>query len=176
MHKSSEDKFLYKNNKAEHIVVNRWVRIYVVWRLKQEIPLSEEMSRRDKRVWTCDVYGQKYGRLARLGRFAILPISSYSMTWLFVHRTVRSSRQLTAAVLTNEVKQVRELSRWQKKIKGYSKRVSFNSGSPSWTRTNDPPLAVPKICLPLGARANFDRCAILASLHLALRAFRRRCS
>ena len=72
-------------------------------------------------TWTCDTLGQKHSRLTRLERFVILLVFSYSMSWLIVHRTVKTSRQLTAAMLTNEVEQVRELSRWQKKIKGYSK-------------------------------------------------------
>ena len=45
---------------------------------------------------TCDTLGQKHSRLTRLERFVILLVFSYSMSWLFVHRTVKTSRQLTA--------------------------------------------------------------------------------
>ena len=36
------------------------------------------------------------------------------------HRQRKPANQLTATVITNVVSEVRELSRWQKKIKGYS--------------------------------------------------------
>ena len=47
------------------------------------------------------VTGLKHSRLARLERFAILLVSSYSTDQLFVHRTVDPSRQLTAACSAN---------------------------------------------------------------------------
>jgi len=47
---------------------------------------------------TNDSYGQKHGRLARLERFAILPVSFYSKTCFIVRRTRRSSSQLTATI------------------------------------------------------------------------------
>ena len=50
---------------------------------------------------TNDPFGQKHSRLARLERFAILLVSSYSTDQLFVHRTVDPSRQLTAACSAN---------------------------------------------------------------------------
>ena len=45
--------------------------------------------------------GLKHSRLARLERFAILLVSSYSTDQLLVHRTVDPSRQLTAACSAN---------------------------------------------------------------------------
>ena len=55
---------------------------------------------------------QKHSRLARLERFAILLVSSFSMDQLFVRRTVDPSRQLTAAFrYCNTVSQVRKLCR-----------------------------------------------------------------
>ena len=47
------------------------------------------------------VTGLKHSRLARLERFAILLVSSYSTDQLLVHRTVDPSRQLTAACSAN---------------------------------------------------------------------------
>ena len=43
--------------------------------------------------------GQKYGRLTRLERFVILPISSCSPHPFIVHRTRGTPNQLTARVL-----------------------------------------------------------------------------
>ena len=49
------------------------------------------------RTRTCDTIGQKHGRLARLERFAILPVSSCSRTACICHRQRRHASRLTAA-------------------------------------------------------------------------------
>ena len=53
-------------------------------------------SRSTSRTRTCDTIGQKHGRLARLERFAILPVSSCSRTACICHRQRRHASQLTA--------------------------------------------------------------------------------
>ena len=49
------------------------------------------------RTRTCDTIGQKYGRLTRLERIVILPISFCSSTACICHRQRRHLSQLTAA-------------------------------------------------------------------------------
>ena len=100
-----------------------------------EIPLTGEMSRSDKRVTARyeqlePVTGLKHSRLARLERFAILLVSSYSTDQLFVHRTVDPSRQLTAAFrYCDTVSQVRELCRGAGRNKKTAHRAIFLFGA-----------------------------------------------
>ena len=51
-------------------------------------------------------------------------------------------------------------------------RMTFSFGASNRTRTCDFALAVPKIACRLGAPSDFDRCAILTSLHLPPAALR----
>ena len=69
------------------------------------------------------VTGLKHSRLARLERFAILLVSSYSTDQLFVHRTVDPSRQLTAACSANWA--IEAYSVCRSELKKY-KRFMFN--------------------------------------------------